>query len=228
MIHDDADLRRANAKLAEAAADVQRARTSAALASRPGLAYAAVGDAASCYLVSQDGRVIGELFHDSAAGAISDWYAQLLGSNRRLGPFRTARQAAVALTTLTRQEVRDVVDLYVKAWVEQDADLIVTIFTEAATYHERAFDSPIRTRAGIREYWQRKVIESQAEITCDVLNLYVDGTTAIVEWEVEFDDLAERVRKRMREVAILVFEGRLIASLREYWSSERVGTLADV
>lgn len=129
--------------------------------------------------------------------------------------------------TLTKREVQDVVDLYVKAWVEQDADLIVTIFTEAATYHERAFDAPIRTRAGIREYWQRKVIESQAEITCDVLNLYVDGTTAIVEWDVEFNDLAERVRKRMREVAILVFEGRLIASLREYWSSECLGALAD-
>jgi|SRR5215204_3552475 len=129
--------------------------------------------------------------------------------------------------TLTKREVQDVVDLYVKAWVEQDADLIVTIFTEAATYHERAFDAPIRTRAGIREYWQRKVIESQAEIACDVLNLYVDGTTAIVEWEVEFNDLAERVRKRMREVAILVFEGRLIASLREYWSSECIGALAD-
>ena len=128
---------------------------------------------------------------------------------------------------LTKREVRDVVDLYVKAWVEQDADLIVTIFTETATYHERVFDAPIQARAGIRDYWQRKVIESQAEITCDVLNLYVDGATAIVEWEVEFNDLAERVRKRMREVAILVFEGRLIASLREYWSSECIGALAD-
>lgn len=113
---------------------------------------------------------------------------------------------------------------------EQDADLIVTIFTDAATYHERVLDAPIRTRAGIRAYWQHKVIESQADITCTVLNLYVDvdGTTAIVEWEAEFNDLAERVRKRMREVAILVFEGRLIASLREYWSSEPIRSLADV
>ena len=43
----------------------------------------------------------------------------------------------------------------------------------------------------------------------------LDGTTAIVEREAEFDDLPQKARKRMREVAILVFEGQLIASLRE-------------
>jgi hypothetical protein len=51
---------------------------------------------------------------------------------------------------LTKQDVRDVVDLYVRAWVEQDTELIVAIFTDAATYHERAFEAPIRNREGIR------------------------------------------------------------------------------
>jgi hypothetical protein len=31
------------------------------------------------------------------------------------------------------------------------------------------------------------------------------------------------VRKRMREIAVLVFEGGLISSLREYWASEQIG-----
>ena len=127
---------------------------------------------------------------------------------------------------LTRQHVADLVETYIRAWVEQDADLILTIFTEAATYHERVLAEPIRTRRGIRAYWQEKVVESQARITCELLNLYLDGNTAIVEWEAQFDDLDQNVRKRMREVAILVFEGPLIASLREYWSSERVADLA--
>ena len=126
---------------------------------------------------------------------------------------------------LAAQDVRDVVATYIRAWVEQDPDLIVTIFTDAATYHERVLEAPIRTRDGIRAYWQAKVVESQARISCDLLNLYVDGNTAIVEWEAQFDDLTDRVRKRMREVAILVFEGQLIASLREYWSSEQIADL---
>ena len=126
---------------------------------------------------------------------------------------------------LTKQEIRDVVDIYIRAWVEQDPDLIVTIFTNTATYHERVLEAPIRNREGIRAYWKSKVVGSQANIKCELLNLYLDGDTAIVEWEAEFDDLADRARKRMQEVAILVFEGALIASLREYWQSERIADL---
>jgi SnoaL-like domain len=126
---------------------------------------------------------------------------------------------------LTKQDVRNIIDVYVRAWVEQDADLIGTIFTDTATYHERVFEAPIQDRHRIRAYWKIKVIESQANIKCELLNLYLDGNTAIVEWEAEFDDLVKKVRKRMREVAILVFHDQLIASLREYWVSEQVGHL---
>jgi hypothetical protein len=128
--------------------------------------------------------------------------------------------------TLTKQDVRNVIDVYIRAWVEQDPDLIETIFTDAATYHERIFEAPIKDRSGIRAYWKAKVVESQANIKCELLNLYLDGNTAIAEWEAEFDDLVQNVRKRMREVAILVFEGQLIASLREYWVSQQVAHLS--
>jgi hypothetical protein len=53
-------------------------------------------------------------------------------------------------------------------------------------------------------------------------NLYLDGETAIAEWEAEFDDRVQQVRKRMREVALLGFDGHLIERLREYWASEVV------
>src|SRR6185437_4622568 len=114
---------------------------------------------------------------------------------------------------LTKQDVRDVIAVYIKAWETQDPSLIVTIFTPAATYHERVMRDPIPDREAIREYWQSKVVESQANITCRLLALYLDGDTAIAEWEAEFDDMAQGVRKRMREIAVLVFEGRRIASL---------------
>lgn len=126
---------------------------------------------------------------------------------------------------LTKQHVHDVVDRYIQAWVGQDPDLIVTIFTDHATYHERVLEEPIRDREGIRTYWQTKVVDSQGSIECKLLNLYLDGNTAIVEWEAQFDDLTQRARKRMREVAILVFEGPLISSLREYWSTEQIADL---
>ena len=129
---------------------------------------------------------------------------------------------------LTKQDVREVIDVYIRAWETQDPDLIVTIFTPAATYHERVLAEPIPDREAIRDYWQEKVVRSQANIRCDLLSLYLDGKTVIAEWEAEFDDVAQGVRKRMREIAVLVFDGRRIASLREYWASETIPALAEM
>jgi hypothetical protein len=127
--------------------------------------------------------------------------------------------------TLTREHVREVLDTYIKAWEEQDPGLIVTIFTRSATYHERVLSKPIPDQDAIREYWETKVVRDQANIQCRLLNFYVDGNTVIAEWEARFDDVAQGVRKRMREVAILEFDGPLIESLREYWASESIGQM---
>lgn len=124
---------------------------------------------------------------------------------------------------LTKQDVRDVIAVYIKAWQERDPDLIVTIFTPDATYHERVMRDPIPDREAIREYWRSKVVGAQANITCQLVELYLDGDTAIAEWVAEFDDLAQGVRKRMKEIAVLTFEDGRISSLREYWASETVG-----
>jgi len=129
------------------------------------------------------------------------------------------------MTSLTGADVREVLATYIKAWETQDPDLIITIFTPAATYHERVMGDPIPGREAIRAYWQSKVVEAQANIRCELLNLYLDGDTAIAEWLAEFDDVAQGVRKRMKEIAVLEFDGHRVASLREYWASERIGQM---
>lgn len=127
--------------------------------------------------------------------------------------------------SLTREHAAEVLDTYIKAWEEQDSGLIVTIFTREATYHERVLAAPIPDREAIREYWETKVARDQANIHCRLLNFYIDGDTVIAEWLAEFDDVPQGVRKRMREVAILEFNGPLVESLREYWASESLGEL---
>ena len=126
--------------------------------------------------------------------------------------------------SLAKEDVRKLIDVYIRAWTTQDPDLILSVFTSSATYHERVLEEPIRGQAGIREYWQIKVVNEQASIQAELLSLYLDGTTAIAEWEARFDDLVKGYRKRMREVAILEFDGDRVAGLREYWASERVGS----
>src|ERR1017187_898397 len=136
---------------------------------------------------------------------------------------RTRRGGVVGLT---KDDVRRVLDVYIRAWQEQDPALIVTIFTPGASYHERVLGEPIPDREAIRRYWQTKVVQEQANIQCELLSLYLDGDTAIAEWLAEFDDVSDGVRKRMREIAVLTFEDGLISSLREYWASEDVGELS--
>ena len=83
---------------------------------------------------------------------------------------------------LTKEDVREVINVYIKAWTEQDPDLIVTIFTPGAIYHERVMkDVTIAGREAIRDYWQSKVVGAQANITCRLLNLYLDGYYAGAE-----------------------------------------------
>jgi hypothetical protein len=127
---------------------------------------------------------------------------------------------------VTRQDARAALDTYIRAWTGQDPDLIVTIFTPSATYHERVLREPIPDRAAIRRYWETKVVRDQANITCELLSCYIDGDVVIAEWLAEFDDLAEGTRKRMKEIAVLEFDGPLVASLREYWSSEQIGKIS--
>jgi ketosteroid isomerase-like protein len=129
--------------------------------------------------------------------------------------------------TLDRAVVQGVIDTYLRAWETQDSELILEVFTESAVYHERVLQPPsIVGHAGIRRYWEEKVQRSQANIECELLSLYVDGTTAIAEWEATFDDREDGFRKRMLEVAILDFEGDRISHLREYWASERLEPLS--
>jgi len=127
--------------------------------------------------------------------------------------------------TLTKEHVRKAIDTYIRAWETQDPELIVTIFTPGATYHERVMGEPIPDREAIRQYWADKVVKAQANIRCVLHSLYLDGDTAIAEWEATFDDVAQGVRKRMREIAVLEFDGLLIRSLREYWASETTGQM---
>jgi hypothetical protein len=66
--------------------------------------------------------------------------------------------------SLAKEDARKLIDIYLRAWTTQDPDLLLTIFTPTATYHERVLQQPIRDHAGIREYWQTKVVKEQSNI----------------------------------------------------------------
>ncbi len=126
---------------------------------------------------------------------------------------------------MDRERALQMIEVYRRAWETQDSRLVLTIFREDAVYHERVLGNPMRGHEEIRRYWDDRVGKTQANIHFRLLDFFIDGATVIAEWQAEFDDLADGVRKRIREVAIVETDGSLISSLREYWASEVVGSL---
>ena len=57
--------------------------------------------------------------------------------------------------------VDNALKVYLDAWVNQDPEKILMLFTKDAIYHERAFERPFIGHQQIREYWQSKVVEEQ-------------------------------------------------------------------
>jgi ketosteroid isomerase-like protein len=154
------------------------------------------------------------------------WAALTKALTTALG-FAYRRLWRPAQPPLDNATLRAALDVYKTAWEQQDSALILTIFRPDAVYHERVLREPIRGHEGIAAYWQEKVVKGQGRISFTLLHTYLDGNTGIAEWEVSFDDVVQRQRKHMREIAILEFIDGKMTSLREYWASETVGELCE-
>lgn len=110
-----------------------------------------------------------------------------------------------------------VMEDYRRAWEHQDANLILSIFTEDATYHENPFNQPLAGHAAIRAYWQRAVMQNQKDIRFRWRAVHSQGYQHTIEWQAEFTQLAPPQRVELRGMMFLTFQGNRISSLREYW-----------
>lgn len=121
-----------------------------------------------------------------------------------------------------KEVVKRLIKVYKDAWINQDPNKIITIFTKDATYFDPKMKRIYSGHNEIKYYWQIKVVEEQKDIKFKLLNLYIDGDTAIAEWDASFYNTKEKVKIHLLEVAILEFYGNKIKSLREYYASERL------
>ncbi len=121
---------------------------------------------------------------------------------------------------MTKDEATKLLNIYGEAWVKRDPELIVTIFTESATYNDPHEPENIG-REAIRQYWISKVIGEQEDITFDLRHVWVEGDTVIAEWHASFKDVKRNLMIEMDEVAIFAVEGDRFASLREYYKSKK-------
>ena len=75
---------------------------------------------------------------------------------------------------------KKLVEKWVKAFNSGDADALAAFYSENAVNHQVA-ESPVEGREAIRAMFEREF--SQAEMTCQVENIFEDGEWAILEWK---------------------------------------------
>lgn len=107
-------------------------------------------------------------------------------------------------------------ETYQRAWETRNAELVVGLFTEDATYQENPFSPVLAGPAAIRRYWE-EATGSQRDIrfrwqpVCRAENLHV------VQWEAEFTRTASGQRVALRGVMLIELRGERIYHFREYW-----------
>lgn len=110
-----------------------------------------------------------------------------------------------------------VMEDYRRAWERQDAELLLSLFTEDATYHENPFNEPLAGLEAIRAYWRRAVMTDQKDIRFRWRPVYSIGEEHAIEWEAQFLRRDPPQRVELRGMMFLTLSGKRIARLREYW-----------
>ena len=87
---------------------------------------------------------------------------------------------------ISEAEARAWIEAYGEAWITQDPDRIVRLFTSDAGYRERRFHPGIRGTDDIRAYWDLIVRELQRDVGFQTISVAVSGDTAFFNWRSHF------------------------------------------
>jgi ketosteroid isomerase-like protein len=111
---------------------------------------------------------------------------------------------------------------YARAWETYDADFVLTLFTEDATYQENPFSEPMTGHAAIRNYWegatrQHRDVQFRWEFVSASCGLRV------IEWSCSFrrTDVAGPIE--LRGIMLIEFRGERIFRFRECWVRRQNG-----
>lgn len=105
---------------------------------------------------------------------------------------------------------------YRRAWETADTELVLTLFTEDASYRSNPFEEPHLGHEGIRGYWDA-VTSVQRDPRVRMGRPFVDGDRVAVEWWTEMTSGGEDVT--LPGCLLLRFgaDGRC-TDLREHWN----------
>lgn len=107
-------------------------------------------------------------------------------------------------------------DTYCRAWETHDADLVLSVFSEDATYQENPFSEPMAGHAAIRHYWEQAT-GPHRDVQFHWQHAGSFGELHFIEWECTFTRADVRRRIELRGIMLLELRGGRIFRFREYW-----------
>jgi uncharacterized protein (TIGR02246 family) len=113
-------------------------------------------------------------------------------------------------------DLPDWIETYRKAWETRDTALVLTLFTEDASYRSNPFEEPHVGQEGIRAYWEG-VTGVQRDAAVKMGRPFVDGDRVAVEWWSTMVSEGEEVTLPGCLLLRIEPDGRC-SDLREYWT----------
>jgi ketosteroid isomerase-like protein len=113
-------------------------------------------------------------------------------------------------------ELADWIEGYRRAWETADTDLVLTLFTEDASYRSNPFEEPHVGHEGIRGYWDG-VTSVQRGARVRMGRPFADGDRVAVEWWTEMTSDGTDVTLPGCLLLRFAPDGRC-SDLREYWN----------
>ena len=114
----------------------------------------------------------------------------------------------------------DLIASFGRAWETFDGDLIVSLFTEMAEYHEDPFEPPLIGHNAIRAYWLEGA-KSQDQVEFTVERHWVSGDTILAACHASYVERPSGDRVRMKAFFTFEMENGRIARFREWWHGRR-------
>jgi hypothetical protein len=115
-------------------------------------------------------------------------------------------------------ELSQWVTSYGQAWEVADEDLIVSLFTETATYRSSPFRDPYRGHVEIRAYW-RASAAGQRQTRVHMGLPIAQGERVMVEWWATMVEHDRPVTLPGCLLLRMAADGRC-SDLREYWNRQ--------
>lgn len=110
----------------------------------------------------------------------------------------------------------ELLELFGRAWQTFDGDLIVSLFTEDAEYHEDPFGSPMVGHNAIRAYWLDGA-NTTGQVEFTVERHWVSGDVVLTAWHASYVERGDGARVRLAGFMTwdIAGDGR-ISRLREW------------